>query len=73
MAADILIANARDIAEADANNTADSFLERLALDEKRVEGMAKGLEEVAALPDPVGRVLARIERPKSKAKTRPCS
>ncbi len=63
MAADILIANARDIAEADANNTADSFLERLTLDEKRVEGMAKGLEEIAALPDPVGRVLARIERP----------
>jgi len=62
-AGSILIANARDIAEADANNTADSFLERLALDEKRVEGMAKGLEEIAALPDPVGRVLEHIERP----------
>jgi len=59
----ILIANARDIAEADANNTAVSFLERLTLDEKRIEGMAKGLEEIAALPDPVGRLLEHIERP----------
>ncbi|MEW6435673.1 MAG: glutamate-5-semialdehyde dehydrogenase [Pseudomonadota bacterium] len=59
----ILIANARDIAEADVNNTAVSFLERLTLDEKRIEGMAKGLEEIAALPDPVGRVLEHIERP----------
>lgn len=63
----ILIANARDIAEADANNTAVSFLERLTLDEKRIEGMAKGLEEIAALPDPVGRILEHIERPNGLA------
>jgi glutamate-5-semialdehyde dehydrogenase len=62
-AADILVANARDIAEAHAKATNDSFLERLALDAKRVEGMAKGLEEIAALPDPVGRLLERIDRP----------
>jgi glutamate-5-semialdehyde dehydrogenase len=39
------------------------LLDRLALDPKRIEQMARGLEEVAALPDPVGRVLATFERP----------
>jgi glutamate-5-semialdehyde dehydrogenase len=60
---EILAANDRDVAEARANGTTDAFLERLTLDAKHVEGMAKGLEEIAALPDPVGRLLARIERP----------
>jgi glutamate-5-semialdehyde dehydrogenase len=39
------------------------MLDRLALDERRVEAMARGLEEVAALPDPVGAVIAEWERP----------
>jgi glutamate-5-semialdehyde dehydrogenase len=60
---EILAANALDLAEARDRGTAAAFLDRLELDEKRVEGMAKGLEEIAALPDPIGRVLARFERP----------
>jgi glutamate-5-semialdehyde dehydrogenase len=59
----ILAANARDIAAAKARGVAASFLDRLTLDEKRIEAMARGLEEIAALPDPVGRILARYERP----------
>ncbi|WP_425373452.1 glutamate-5-semialdehyde dehydrogenase [Methylovirgula ligni] len=59
----ILAANARDVAEARAHGLTDAFLERLTLDAKHVDGMARGLEEIAALPDPVGRVLARFERP----------
>jgi glutamate-5-semialdehyde dehydrogenase len=62
-AAEILAANARDMAAAKANGTASAFLDRLALDESRVEAMAKGLDDIAALPDPVGRLLARFERP----------
>jgi glutamate-5-semialdehyde dehydrogenase len=62
-AADILAANARDMAAAKANGTASAFLDRLALDSARIEAMASGLDAIAALPDPVGRVLARFERP----------
>ncbi len=62
-AADILAANARDLAAAKANGTAPAFLDRLALDSARVEAMAKGLDDIAALPDPVGRILAKFERP----------
>jgi glutamate-5-semialdehyde dehydrogenase len=58
---DLLAANARDLAEAQGLTAA--LRDRLLLDEKRVEAMAKGLEEVAALPDPVGRVLASWTRP----------
>ncbi|HLJ70421.1 MAG TPA: glutamate-5-semialdehyde dehydrogenase [Roseiarcus sp.] len=62
-AAEILAANSRDLAAAKARGVAAAFLDRLTLDEKRIETMARGLEEIAALPDPVGRVLARFERP----------
>jgi glutamate-5-semialdehyde dehydrogenase len=60
---EILAANARDLAEARAKRLGPALLDRLALDPKRVEAIARGLEEVAALPDPVGRVLATFERP----------
>ncbi|WP_158816557.1 glutamate-5-semialdehyde dehydrogenase [Methylocapsa sp. S129] len=60
---EILAANARDIAAAKAKGAAPAFLDRLLLDEARIEAMARGLEEVAALPDPIGRVLAHFERP----------
>ena len=60
---DILAANGRDMASAKASGTAPAFLDRLALDGSRVEAMASGLDAIAALPDPVGRILARIERP----------
>jgi len=59
----ILAANAQDVADARARGTAASFLDRLTLDEKRVEAMARGVEEIAVLPDPVGRMLATFERP----------
>jgi glutamate-5-semialdehyde dehydrogenase len=62
-AADILAANGRDMAAAKANGAASAALDRLALDSARVEAMASGLDAIAALPDPVGRVLARFERP----------
>lgn len=57
----IIAANAEDIAAAPALSPA--FRDRLLLNPARVEAMAKGLEEVAALPDPVGRVLAEWKRP----------
>ena len=60
---DILAANALDVASAKSRGLAAAFLDRLTLDEKRIEAMARGLSEIAALPDPVGRVLARFERP----------
>lgn len=59
----ILAANALDVAEAQARGTAASFLDRLTLDSARIEAIARGVEEIAELPDPVGRVLARFERP----------
>ena len=62
-APDILAANARDLAEARARGLAASFLDRLTLNETRIEAMARAVEEIAALPDPVGRVLASFERP----------
>jgi len=59
----ILAANARDLAEARTHALSAAMTDRLALDEKRVEGMAQGLDEVAGLPDPVGRELQRWTRP----------
>jgi len=59
----ILAANAQDVADAKARGTAGSFIDRLTLNEARVEAMARGLEEIAALPDPIGKVLASFERP----------
>lgn len=54
---DILEANALDMAAAETNNLAASLKDRLFLDEGRVEGMAVAIEEIAALKEPVGRVL----------------
>ncbi len=50
----ILSANERDIASAREKGLKEAFIERLTLNDKRIEGMAQGLEEVAALPDPIG-------------------
>jgi glutamate-5-semialdehyde dehydrogenase len=54
---DILKANALDMEDAQTNNLAPSLKDRLFLDEGRVEGMAVAIEEIAALKEPVGRVL----------------
>ena len=61
--ATILDANARDMAAAKAAGLTGSMLDRLMLDSKRIEAMAKGLEEIATLPDPVGQVMAEWTRP----------
>lgn len=54
----ILEKNALDVAAARAKGTSEALIDRLTLTEKRVEEMAKGLEDLAALKDPVGQVLA---------------
>lgn len=59
----ILEANAKDVEAAKAANRLASYVDRLELNEKRIEGVAKGLEEIAELPDPVGTVLAEWTRP----------
>ncbi|QOR62500.1 glutamate-5-semialdehyde dehydrogenase [Sulfurovum sp. ST-21] len=54
---EILNANALDMADADKNDLTPALKERLFLDETRIEAMAVAIEEIAALKDPVGRVL----------------
>ncbi len=68
--ADALIENAEEILTANKSDLerakgtiSDVMLDRLALTKERIEGMANGIREVAALPDPVGKVLNRVERP----------
>jgi glutamate-5-semialdehyde dehydrogenase len=60
---EILAANEGDLAEAKAAGVSGSFLDRLTLDRPRIEAMAKGLEVVAKLKDPVGIVLEKWKRP----------
>ncbi|MET0315156.1 MAG: glutamate-5-semialdehyde dehydrogenase, partial [Hansschlegelia sp.] len=59
----ILAANAADVAAAKTSGVQSAFLDRLILTEARIEGMAAGLEAVAALADPVGEVTAAWTRP----------
>ena len=59
----ILAANAKDIDAAKSAGRPAAFVDRLLLDEKRINGVALGLEDIAALPDPVGTVLAEWTRP----------
>jgi len=59
----ILAANASDMEAGKARGLSGAMLDRLMLDRGRIEAMATGLETVAALPDPLGRVLAEWERP----------
>jgi glutamate-5-semialdehyde dehydrogenase len=61
--AEILAANAHDLEAAKANNMPAPMQDRLALNEARIEAMAKGVEEVASQPDPNGRELKRWTRP----------
>ena len=56
--ADILAANVQDL-EAARGTISEVMLDRLALSPERIAGMAQGMREVAALPDPVGAVLSR--------------
>ncbi len=59
----ILSANALDVDAARGAGRADAFIDRLALTPARIEAMAKSVEDVAALPDPVGQTIAEWERP----------
>ena len=59
---EILAANALDL-DAAKGTVSDTMLDRLALSGERIAGMAEGMRQVAALPDPVGQVLRRVERP----------
>jgi glutamate-5-semialdehyde dehydrogenase len=60
---EILAANAQDLEVARTRGLAAAMIDRLALDAVRVEAMARGVEEIARLADPVGTVLAEWERP----------
>src|SRR5579883_664816 len=62
-AAHILAQNQKDVAAARDQGRPDSFVDRLKLTDARIESMARGLEEIAELPDPVGRVSACWKRP----------
>ena len=59
----ILAANARDMEAARARNLSAAMLDRLQLNDKRVEAMAAGIEQIAELPDPIGAVSAEWTRP----------
>ena len=60
---EILAANREDLAAAEANGMSRSLMDRLALNEKRIAGMADGVRQVKAQPDPVGQVLEGGVRP----------
>lgn len=59
----IVAANAADLDRARSAGMAGAFVERLALNDVRIDAMARSVNEVAALPDPVGEVMARWRRP----------
>ena len=59
----VLAANAEDLAQAKAGGLSAAMIDRLALDDKRIEATAAGLETVAAIDDPVGQVTAEWTRP----------
>ena len=59
----IIEANAKDIAAAKANGMTEAKQDRLKLDEKRIEGIAKGVDELIALKDPIGEVIGGGNRP----------
>jgi glutamate-5-semialdehyde dehydrogenase len=61
--ANIVAANQQDIATARAEGRDAAFIDRLMLDAGRVEGMAHGLDDIIALPDPVGAVIEEWSRP----------
>lgn len=59
----IIEANKVDLENGEKNGMAKSMLDRLKLDKERIKGMAKGVLDVATLPEPVGRILSATERP----------
>ncbi|MBP5379937.1 MAG: glutamate-5-semialdehyde dehydrogenase, partial [Ruminococcus sp.] len=59
----IIAENAKDIANAKANGMTEAKQDRLKLDEKRIEGIAKGVDELIALADPIGEIIGGGNRP----------
>ncbi|MNW25613.1 Gamma-glutamyl phosphate reductase [compost metagenome] len=59
----LIVANQEDLERGRQNGTSESLLDRLKLTESRIEGIAEGLRQIAALPDPVGETLDEFERP----------
>jgi glutamate-5-semialdehyde dehydrogenase len=59
----IVAANAEDVARAGRAGESAAFVDRLTLTPARIDAMARGLEEIAALPDPVGETIAAWRRP----------
>ncbi len=59
----ILAANQEDVAQAQSADLSAAMIDRLALDDSRIEAMARGLEDIAELDDPIGAVMAEWERP----------
>ena len=60
---EILAANREDVTAGENSGMTRAFLDRLSLSPERIDGMAEGMRQVAALPDPVGRVLSDTVRP----------
>src|SRR5215831_7114 len=60
---EMLVANGVDMEAARAKGLSGAMLDRLALDEKRVEAMARGVEDIATLADPIGATIAHWTRP----------
>jgi glutamate-5-semialdehyde dehydrogenase len=59
----VLTANAEDLRAAQRRGLGAALLDRLRLDDARIEAMARGVEEIAALPDPIGTIAAEWTRP----------
>ncbi|MCP2680542.1 glutamate-5-semialdehyde dehydrogenase [Maricaulaceae bacterium NA33B04] len=59
----LIDANTIDVESVKKAGKPDSFIDRLVLNEERISGIADALDQIAALPDPVGRVLNTVERP----------
>ena len=70
--ADLLAANRLDMGEAAAGNSPPALLDRLLLDDARIEAMARGLEDIVALRDPIGNRLAHWSRPNGMHIERVC-
>ena len=68
--AEILAANAQDLRGARERQLSSALLDRLEMNDKRIEAMAKGLEDIVALPDPIGSVAAQWTRPNGLAISR---
>ena len=60
---EILDANQKDVSDAHSKNKDDAFIDRLKLDNERIDGICNALDEIRTFPDPVGQILASWERP----------